>query len=165
MEGRRRGEGLPRGARAALERERGRRGEGNVREGARGERRVWGKGAADGWGLQGGGGGGSNRRAHGAHGARGGGGASWAAEMAGPRGGGERQAAPGRSRLGRGWKPAQGGRENFPFPFSYLALNSTPKYFSQITQPQARKSWSGMMQQPNKIFLGFTYTRYRTNSR
>jgi hypothetical protein len=51
------------------------------------------------------------------------------------------------------------------YPFSYLALTSLQRYFSRITQPQARKSWSGMMQQPRKIFLGFTYTRYRAKSR
>jgi hypothetical protein len=159
------GRGLPRGARVALER--GRRGEGDVREGTQGERGVWGKGRLTG---------GAHREAVAAvlTAARttrvGGGGRagpatgppSWLGRMQGVGRGGPRQGEAGWAAAGS--RP-KGGRENFPFPFSYLALNSTPKYFSQITQPQARKSGSGMMQQPKKIFLGFTYTRYRANSR
>jgi hypothetical protein len=132
---------------------RGRRARGGMRR----QREVLGGGAVDGRGPQGEGGGGSNRRVHDA---RGGGG-----EL-GPRLG--HRADPRRGGGPAG--PRAGGEErergkDFPFSISYLALNSTPKYFSQITRTQARKSWSSMMQQQKKIFLGFTYTRSRAKSR
>jgi hypothetical protein len=56
----------------------------------------------------------------------------------------------------------RGGGGIFPFLFSSLALNSTQKYFSQNHSTTSKKTWSGMMQQPHP---GFTYTRYRVNSR
>jgi hypothetical protein len=112
-------------------------------------------GGADGWAPPGGGGGCSTTRARRARGQRGGGG-GWATKLgrqmdpkwgrgftelghraaAGPRVGGGR----GRPRQGEaGWAAAgsrpKGGKREFPLSNSYLALNSTPKYFSQITQP------------------------------
>jgi hypothetical protein len=112
------------------------------------------------WGTRGGGLGRARQPAGPMEGARGGRG--WAAAGLGRGGGGRRPDGP----WGASWARLKGGRGDFPlFPFSYLALTSLQRYFSRITQPQARKSWSGMMQQPRKIFLGFTYTRYRAKSR
>jgi hypothetical protein len=73
-------------------------------------------------------------------GSGGGGGArhpSWAAKWAQSGGGGFVElgrTGGGEAGRARG-KPVQGGKREFPLSNSYLALNSTPKYFSQITQP------------------------------
>jgi hypothetical protein len=53
----------------------------------------------------------------------------------------------------------------FYFLFSYnLLLNA---YFMETKQLHTRQinAWLGMMQQPKKIFLGFSHTRSRAKSR
>jgi hypothetical protein len=93
------------------------------------------------------------------------GGDGWAAEPAGPRG-----KRGGGGRLGCARKPAQEGRGvpfYFPFPiFHNLLLNAFFMETKQVLTPTPiTLEWFGMMQQPKKIFLGFTYTNCRANRR
>jgi hypothetical protein len=115
-----------------------------------------------------------NRRVLHARGERGG----RAGPAAGPRGGGELgrggeagQATAG-SRPGHGWKPAgprleagpkRGGGGNYLF-YLFPSNPLLSAYFVEIKQILTREidAWIGMMQQPKKIFLGFTIvTRHR----
>jgi hypothetical protein len=113
-----------------------------------------------------GGGGGKGGRA------RVGGGFGWAAgapsrpktrEGEKGEGEGEGQAAAGPR---QGNRPKRGGLGVFSyFLFSYNLLLSA--YFMETKQLHRREIdvWLGMMQQPKKIFLGFTHTRFRAKSR
>jgi hypothetical protein len=76
---------------------------------------------------------------------------------------GEGQAAAGPR---QGNRPKRGGFGVFSyFLFSYNLLLSA--YFMETKQLHRREidAWLGMMQQPKKIFLGFTHTRFRAKSR
>jgi hypothetical protein len=75
----------------------------------------------------------------------------------GPQGG---RGAPGGPPEKEREKEGFGG---FYFPF---CSNSSPQCtFHKLTQSQIKiDAWSGMMQQPKGLLLGFTYTQYRVNS-
>jgi hypothetical protein len=100
-------------------------------------------------------------------------GAGWAAAESRPKGGGLGWAegeGGGTAELGRGTPAQEGGKREIPFSilflFSHYPFPSNlllSAYFMETKQILTREidAWLDMMQQPRKIFSGFTYTRCR----
>jgi hypothetical protein len=60
--------------------------------------------------------------------------------------------------------PRERGRKRREKGFSHFNLFSK-SMFSQIQSTNKRYAWTGMMQQPKGLTLGFTYMRSRAKSR
>jgi hypothetical protein len=79
-------------------------------------------------------------------------------------GAGEGQGAPDGSYEGKRRPKGEGGEREGKKGFSHFNLFSK-SMFSQIQSTNKRYAWTGMMQQPKGLTLGFTYMRSRAKSR